>query len=107
MNGRSVFKEEIWLPESRFAPLLDVAPEAFGNLLYPFSEMQCGQLIASAKETLTVAAADAEIAETLEIHKGAPIVVIERVALGYDRTPLEYRVSRGSADGFRYQIDIS
>lgn len=107
VNGRSVFKEEIWLPESRFAPLLDVAPEAFGNLLYPFYEMQCGQLIASAKETLTVAAADAEIAETLEIHKGAPIVVIERVALGYDRTPLEYRVSRGSADGFRYQIDIS
>lgn len=107
VNGRSVFREEIWLPESRFAPLLDVAPEAFGNLLYPFYEMQCGQLIASAKETLTVAAADAEIAETLDIPNGAPIVVIERVALGYDRTPLEYRVSRGSADGFRYQIDIS
>ncbi|GEM_PF-4367281 len=31
----------------------------------------------------------------------------ERVALGYDRSPLEYRISRAAADGFRYQIDIS
>ena len=35
------------------------------------------------------------------------MVIIERVALGYDRSPLEYRISRAAADGFRYQIDIS
>nr|WP_276204991.1 hypothetical protein [Kushneria phosphatilytica] len=35
------------------------------------------------------------------------MVVIERVALGYDRTPLEYRRSRGPAATFRYQVEIS
>ena len=35
------------------------------------------------------------------------LVVIERLALGYDRQPIEYRVSRAAADTFRYQIEIS
>jgi GntR family transcriptional regulator len=34
-------------------------------------------------------------------------VVIERTALGYDRTPLEYRLSRAAAENFRYQVEIS
>lgn len=76
-------------------------------MLYPFYEKQCGQCIASAKETLTVGAADSVMAKTLSIEEGAPVVVIERTALGYDRSPLEYRLSRAAADGFRYQIDIS
>jgi GntR family transcriptional regulator len=47
------------------------------------------------------------MARFLAIKEGAPMVIIERVALGYDRSPLEYRISRAAADGFRYQIDIS
>lgn len=51
--------------------------------------------------------ADGAMARFLAIKEGAPMVIIERVALGYDRSPLEYRISRAAADGFRYQIDIS
>ncbi len=50
--------EEIWLPRNRFAALLDIAPEDFDNLLYPFYERRCGQVIASAKGTVTHGAAD-------------------------------------------------
>lgn len=107
IDGRTLFHEEIWLPAMRFAVLLEVDSESFGELLYPFYEQQCGQCIASAKETLTVGAADSAMAKTLSIEKGAPVVVIERTALGYDRAPLEYRLSRAAAEGFRYQIDIS
>jgi len=46
------------------------------------------------------------MASTLAIDEGDPIVVIERTALGYDRSPLEYRLSRAAAANFRYQIDI-
>lgn len=63
--------------------------------------------IASAKETLTVGAADCTMAKILSIEEGAPVVTIERTALGYDRSPLEYRLSRAAAEGFRYPIDIS
>ena len=51
--------------------------------------------------------ADGPTAAHLGIEEGKPVAVIERVALGYDRQPIEYRLSRGAADTFRYQIDIS
>jgi len=107
IDGRALFHEEIWLPASRFIVLLDIDSDSFGDLLYPFYEKQCGQCIASARETLTVGTADGAMADALDINEGAPVVMIERTALGYDRTPLEYRLSRAAAEGFRYQIDIS
>jgi len=107
IEGRTLFHEDIWLPATRFAALLEVDIEGFGELLYPFYETQCGQCVASAKETLTVGEADGAMAKFLAIKEGAPMVIIERVALGYDRSPLEYRISLAAADGFRYQIDIS
>lgn len=106
VEGRTLFHEDIWLPAQRFGALLEIDSERFGELLYPFYEKQCGQCIASAKETLTVGAADHAMAQSLSIEEGAPMVIIERTALGYDRRPLEYRLSRAAADGFRYQIDI-
>lgn len=107
LDGKSISQEEIWLPASRFEALLDVDPADFGNLLYPFYESHCGQLIGSATETLTIGKASTATAQALEINKGAAIVQIERLALGYDATPLEYRRSRGDAETFRYQVDIS
>lgn len=107
IEDRTLFHEEIWLPASRFGALLDIDAEDFGELLYPFYEEQCGQRIASAKETLTVGAANGAMAKTLSVAEGSPVVTIERTALGYDRSPLEYRLSRAGAEGFRYQIDIS
>lgn len=107
VDGRPLFHEEIWLPATRFSGLLDVEPDSFGDLLYPFYEKHCGQCVASARETLTVGSADGASAGHLAIAQGAPVVVIERTALGYDRRPLEYRLSRAAAEGFRYQIDIS
>jgi GntR family transcriptional regulator len=106
VEGRTLFHEDIWLPAQRFGALLEIDSERFGELLYPFYEKQCGQCIASAKETLTVGAADHAMAQSLSIEEGAPMVIIERTALGYDRRPLEYRLSCAAADGFRYQIDI-
>lgn len=107
IEKRTFFHEDIWLPAARFEALMDISSETFDDLLYPFYEKRCGQCIASARETLTVGEASADVAAALAIKEGAPIVVIERTALGYDRRPLEYRFSRAAADTFRYQIEIS
>lgn len=107
LQQRILFHEDIWLPETRFKALMAIEPEQFDNLLYPFYEKVCQQRIASAHEELTVATADEATAAALSILPGQPVVVIERLARGYDRTPLEYRISKGAADTFRYQIDIT
>ena len=107
LDKRVVLTEEIWLPESLFSKLLGVELSEFGNLLYPFYEQKCGQLIASAKETLTIQLADVRTAQALETSENSPVAVIERVACGYDKTPLEYRISHGAAETFRYQVEIA
>ncbi|MGO2356160.1 MAG: GntR family transcriptional regulator [Marinomonas foliarum] len=107
LEDRVVLTEEIWLPASLFTSLIDLELSEFGNLLYPFYEQQCGQLIASAKETLTIKSANTRIAEALKTTENSPVAVIERVAYGYDKTPLEYRISHGAAETFCYQIEIA
>lgn len=107
LEDRVVLTEEIWLPAALFSSLIDLELSEFGNLLYPFYEQQCGQLIASAKETLTIASASTSIAKALNTVENSPVAVIERVAYGYDKTPLEYRISHGSAETFCYQIEIA
>ncbi|WP_137169198.1 GntR family transcriptional regulator [Marinomonas sp. FW-1] len=107
LEDRVVLTEEIWLPAALFSSLIDLELSEFGNLLYPFYEQQCGQLIASAKETLTIASASTGIAKALNTVENSPVAVIERVAYGYDKTPLEYRISHGSAETFCYQIEIA
>ena len=99
--------EDIWLPLPRFEALRAVDKDDFGNLLYPFYETTCGQVIGSARETLTVERATQTSAMHLGIEEGDPVVVIERLALGFDKVPLEWRRSCGSARTFRYQIEIS
>ena len=105
-DGKPVLLEEIFLPRDRFKPLLEIDPREFGDLLYPLYEQYCGALVTSARETLSAEAASARHAKLLELVPGAPVIVIERVALALDRRPLEWRQSRGPADQFRYHVEI-
>ncbi|KFX27969.1 GntR family transcriptional regulator [Ralstonia solanacearum] len=106
LDGAPLLAEEIWLPYDRFEALATLELDAFGDLLYPLYETQCGQIVASAEETLTAEAVNATYARLLRIQAGDPVMVIERVARGYDRVPLEWRRSRGAAAHFRYHVDI-
>lgn len=106
LQGRPILSEEIWLPAARFAPLLEAPLTEIGDLLYPAYERLCGEIVARAEETLTVGIADATDAERLGIAEGEPVVVIARLAFGFDARPIEWRVTRGAAKDFRYHIDI-
>jgi GntR family transcriptional regulator len=106
VEGKAVMAEEIWLPHALFARLLEVSPADMGDLLYPFYEKQCGQSIASAEESLTVEPVDAAHARLLDIGPNDPVVAIERLALGYDRRPLEWRRSLAPAATFHYRVEI-
>lgn len=107
IDGELIVTEEIWLPEDRFAPLLKIKIEDFGNLLYPLYEKCCGQLVASAQEKLTVEISNEKTAKSLNIEIGVPVMVVERLALGYDRRPLEWRCSYGAGSKFCYQVEIN
>ncbi|PMV18298.1 MULTISPECIES: GntR family transcriptional regulator [unclassified Pseudomonas] len=98
--------EEIWLPRARFQALLDIDLAVQGPLLYPVYESVCGQVVASAEETLTAESVNAVYARLLQVPVNSPVVVIERLARDYAGQPLEWRRSRGHAEHFRYRVDI-
>lgn len=106
VNRRILRCEEIWLPKARFAPMLTVELSTIGNDLYPAFERLCGQLVATAEETLTAEAAGPEYSRLIGVEVGQPVVVIDRLTRGYDRQPLEWRRVRAAAAVFRYRGDI-
>jgi len=97
---------KIWLPKKQFKALLKLEIIAFGNLLYPMYETYCNQVIAWAEETLTAVLAQPSDAKILEVSEGAPLIVIERSAFDFERTPIEWRRSKGPADLYRYNVEI-
>ncbi len=106
IDGVAILAEEIHLRRDLFAPLMTLALDEFGDLLYPLYESVCGRIVASARETIRFAAPPAGFSEPLGLPAGGPAVVIERVAYGFDHGPLEFRRSYGAADKFSYSIDI-
>jgi GntR family transcriptional regulator len=106
VGGKPLLAEDIWLPADRFAALMELRPSEFSDLLYPLYEELCGQLIASAEESLSIEPVDAANARLLDLDAGAAVVVIERVARSYNHQPLEWRRSRGPADRFHYRVEI-
>lgn len=98
--------ETIFLPLPRFQTLADLPIKEFGPLLYPLYETVCGETITSASEVLHIEAASPDDASMLSITESAPLVSIERTARNQTGTPIEFRISRGDAQGFTYRLDI-
>ncbi|WP_347884087.1 GntR family transcriptional regulator [Pseudomonas aestiva] len=106
LDVKPVLAEEIWLPRQRFQELLEIDLSREGPLLYPIYEEVCGQVVASAEETLTAESVNDVHARLLQVPVNSPVIVIERLARDYAGSPLEWRRSRGHAEHFRYSVDI-
>jgi GntR family transcriptional regulator len=105
-GGEPLLAEEIILPLEPFRAFLDVRDEDMGPLLYPLYAERCGQVIARAEEVLTFGSCPAPQARLLRLKPGAPVIVIERVAVGFDGEPKEWRRSYGPAERFHYRAEI-
>ncbi len=106
LDDDPVMAEEIWLDQKRFKSFMEMDEADIGPLLYPIYDSHFDQIVARAQEGLTVEAVDESYARLLRIEPATPVIVIERLALGFDGKPIEWRRSRGRADRFHYSIEI-
>jgi GntR family transcriptional regulator len=106
IDAQAVLQEEIWVPRDGFEPLVKLALDEFGDLLYPLYERLCGQVVATASETLMVEQADKAVAKVLGIPVESPVILVHRIAQDFTGKPIEWRSSRGAAAGFQYQTEI-
>lgn len=107
LDNEPVLSEEIWLDADKFPGFISLTEDEIGPLLYPLYERKFDLVVASAKEALRIEDVPAAYTRLLRIPIGKSVVVIERVALGYDGMPIEWRRSYGRADQFTYQIEIT
>ena len=106
VSDKPFLREEIWLPQSQFAPVLAAAEGEIGDLLYPAYERLCGKVVARAEEIITIGTSDEDDQHLFGVNHGAPVVIIDRLARDHGGAPLEWRRSRGVASQFRYKVEI-
>ncbi|MDG2950710.1 GntR family transcriptional regulator [Exercitatus varius] len=106
MNGETVIlSDKIWLSEERFSRLLELSPEKFPSLLYPFYFEYCGQMVISAKEQMNFLLNYRD--PYLTDNQEKAVVRIRRTAKGLDGSIIEYRESYGLAENYYYEAIIT
>ena len=76
------------------------------DLFYALIAERFNVHVTKAEETLTAQAANQEIAKTLQIEPGSPLVVLLRTTYTNNNKIIEYRITRGRPDRFSYKTEI-
>ena len=104
LAGRRVICETIILPLALFDGLQDA--EIPNNLYHLYAE-HYGVRVAGGRETLKAVAATTEDAAILGVKLGAPLLLIDRVAMALDGRPVEWRVSLCETTAVHYSAELS
>ena len=98
-------RELIVLPATLF-PGIEKRP-ALPNSLYSLYQSDYGINIVAAHEELSAQLATAEDQDILDIPKGGPIMVIERLAVSLQEQKVEWRVSRVRSGDLVYAVTLN
>lgn len=93
LGGTALMIDDITLPAERFRGLSAARIRQREGTLYQLYQDQFGLSITGTTERLRAVAAPPDIAALLGLAARTPMLMIRRVAHGYAREPLEWRVS--------------
>lgn len=106
-EGRRTVLDEIWLPGAVFRGLTAERLSAYTGPMYGLFESEFGTRMIRASESLRAVAADAESAAVLQVAKGDPLLLVERVSFTYHDRPVEMRRGLYVTDVFHYHNELS
>lgn len=96
--------------ETSYIPAILVPDISSFNLeqlsIYDLLEKHYGLHILKAKEFLDTIVTDSYHSKLLDIAKGKPVFVTERITYDFDEKPIEYRKSIIRSDKFRFSVDL-
>jgi len=106
-SGVPTISEDVWLPGNAFRGLtLDTLAEHQGPM-YALFESQFGVRMVRAEERIKAVAAEASVAQRLQIPDGFPLLSVERVAYTYNDTPMELRRGLYRTDSHHYRNELN
>lgn len=104
LGGQPCIHESIVLPGALF-PKLD-RREGLPNNLYALYSTEYGVTIARASESLKAVAAGERQVAMLDVRQGAPLLLVDRLALALDGAAAEWRRSLCRTDRWHYESDL-
>lgn len=105
IDGRPAIREVIILPSSLFPGIEKRA--ALPNTLYSLYQTDFGINIVSAKEELSAVLATPEDEAVLQVAAGAPMLLIDRLAVSLQDLKVEWRISRVRTEDFVYAVTLN
>ena len=102
LNDDPVIFEQISLPAKHFGDIENHAPADLPNTLYRYYETHFDLAVISAIEQLKAVAAGTDDARHLQVKPGHPLLEIDRIAIGHENIPLEWRLSRCNTEHHHY-----
>ena len=90
-EGTPAVLDEIWLPGSRFRGLTAERLDAYTGPLYGLFESEFETRMIRAAERLKAVAAAPEVASSLQVPVGEPLLLVERISYTYEDQPVEVR----------------
>lgn len=90
-GDRPVVLDDIWLPGTLFKGLTAERLADYKGPMYGMFEAEFGVRMIRAEEKIRAVAADATVAELLEVSAGAPLLSVERLSFTYGDRPVELR----------------
>lgn len=106
LDGKPCLLETIHLPLPLFAPLGELAPTEWGDLLYPLYQRLCGVTVSRAEDVLRFAQLNQAQARRLGLAAQAPCVQVERRAFDLSGRCIEHRITLGDAHAFQYTLNL-
>ncbi len=105
-SGRPLIYDHIAIPAASFKGLNATRVVENQGSMYSMYETEYGIRMIRAEERLTAVAADAEVAEALNLKLGAPLLSIERVSYTYGDKPMEWRLGLCLTDDHHYMSEL-
>ncbi len=104
-DGTPIIYEHVILDAVRFGAL-ETVPDSLPNTLYQLYQAQFGATVHRAQEAVVAAAARGRCAAELGVAEGTPVLQITRIALDYNGTPIELRVSWVATEALHYHTEV-
>ncbi len=103
-QGTPFIREQITLPADVFPGL--AGANTVPNTLYDLFQREYGVTVARADERLEPVVAGTADARALEIEVGTPLLKVDRIAIGLNERPIEWRVSLCHLKGRTYLAEL-
>lgn len=105
-SGRPLIYDHIIVPAAPFKGLNSGKVEESKGSMYSMYETKFGVRMVRAEERLKAVAADKEVAKSLGLKEGYPLLSIERVSFTYGDKPMEWRLGLCLTDDHHYMSEL-